>query len=100
VEEGDLAVEVDGLRAAANSPHGVVKGEVEEEEEEDDEFRTAGVSEKDHYPSTSERAIQELSATAYFVHNVVQILPKLSAVPETITSSYRRRPPGHADADH
>ena len=97
MKEGDLAVEVDGLRAAANSPHGVVKGE----EEEEDEFRTAAVSEKDHYPSTSERAtVQELSATTHFVHNLVQILPKLSAVPETITSSHRRRPPGHADADH
>jgi len=94
VKEGDLAVEVDGLRAAANSPHGVVKGE-----EEEDGFRTAAVSEKDHYPSTSERTIQELSVTTYFVHNVVQILPKVSAVPETITSFHRRRPPGHADAD-
>lgn len=95
MKEGDLAVEVDGLRATANSPHGVVKGE----EEEEDGFRTVAVSEKDHYPSTSERAVQELSATTYFVHNVVESLPKLSAVPETITSSYRRRPPGHADAD-
>lgn len=42
MKEGNLAVEVDGLRAAANSPHSVVKGE----EEGEDRFRTAAVGQK------------------------------------------------------
>ena len=36
VKESDLAVKVDGLRATANGPHGVV------EREDEDGFRTGG----------------------------------------------------------
>ena len=40
VKESDFAVEIDGLRATANSPHDVVKGE------EEDGLETAAVVKK------------------------------------------------------